>query len=141
MELVVDASIMFTAITGKGVTKEIIFSDDVKLYAPEHMLDELEEHKLELIAASSLSEAEVDLLFNILKERIEVVERTEFEEFLEKANKLLVDKDDTEYVALSLAKGKLPIWSNDDHFKMQKAVPVFTTAKLVSELKSRGILS
>lgn len=77
----------------------------------------------------------------MLKARITLVEITGFENFLKKANELVIDKDDTEYVALSLAKGKLPIWSNDDHFKMQKEVPVFTTAELVSELKSRGILS
>ncbi len=99
MDLVIDASIVFTAISGKGVTKEIIFLDALKLHAPEHLADEIG------------------------------------------ANSIISDKDDTEYLALSLSMNGVPIWSNDDHFKKQNSVEVFTTSELVSELKAKGILS
>lgn len=59
MELVIDASIVFTAIAGKGVTKEIIFSSSIKLYAPEHLFEEVEEHKDRLAEMSGLPENEL----------------------------------------------------------------------------------
>lgn len=44
MELIVDASVLFTALIGTGVTKDIIFSKEVTLYAPEYLFEELAEH-------------------------------------------------------------------------------------------------
>lgn len=141
MELVVDASIIFTAMTGRGVTKDIIFLDAIKLYAPEYLSEELDEHKGRIAEISGLSDREVESLLSMLKARIRLVPRIELEGFLREANELVADKDDTEYIALSLARGHLPIWSNDNHFKQQGTVEVLTTAELVSRLKSAGVLS
>jgi predicted nucleic acid-binding protein len=141
VDLVIDASIVFTAIAGKGVTKEIIFLDALKLHAPEHLADEIEEHKIGLIEIAGLSESETDNLLGIIKGRIAFVTKEQFERFLDKANSLIPDKDDTEYLALSLSMNGIPIWSNDDHFKKQNFVEAFTTSELVSELKVKGILS
>lgn len=73
-----------------------------------------------------------------MKNRIESIPKERFEKFLEQANSLISDKEDTEYLALSLALNKTPIWSNDPHFKEQSAVEVFTTKQLVDKLKSLG---
>ena len=64
--------------------------------------------------------------------------REQFEKFLKEANRLVSDKGDTEYVALSLSMNKAPIWSNDPDFKQQSVVKVFTTSELVKYLKSTG---
>ena len=68
-----------------------------------------------------------------------VFDRSKFETFLDKANKLISDPDDTEYLALSLALNKCPIWSNDPHFKEQSVVRIFTTKELVEFLKSKNL--
>lgn len=138
MELVIDASVLFTGLMGRGVTKDIIFSDVVILYAPEYLFDEFEEHKSRIKELSGLSLKELDLVFKKLKARITPVSKEQFERFLREANTLISDKDDTEYVALSLAKNKTPIWSNDPHFKEQSIIKVFTTSELVKHLKSAG---
>ena len=138
MELVIDASVLFTGLIGTGITKDIIFSNVVKLYAPEYLFEEFEEHKSGVKELSGLSLKELDLLFKKLKARITFVPRGGFDTFLKEANELVSDKDDTEYVALSLSMNKLPIWSNDQHFKEQSVVEVFMTPELVKHLKSAG---
>jgi len=138
MELVVDATILFTGLIGTGVTKDVIFSEAVKLYAPEYLLDEFERHKPRIKILSGLSSAEVELVLDKIKKRIKVVSKEKFDKYLLKANSLISDKEDIEYLALSISLNKMPIWSNDPHFKKQKEVKALTTEELVSKLKSLG---
>ena len=138
MELVIDATVVFTGIIGKGVTKEIIFSGVIDLYTPEYLFEEIEEHKSRLSQLSKLSSEELDNLLERLKSWIKSVSRLKFEQSLKESNLLISDKDDTEYLALALSFDKMPIWSNDPHFKEQSVVEVFTTKELVDHLKSLG---
>ena len=139
MELVVDATVIFTGIIGTGVTKEIIFSKSVKLHSPEALFKEVEEHKSRIKILSGLSSAEFEELLGKLKGTIKPFPMPKYEKFLNEANKLISDHDDTEYLALSLSMDKCPIWSNDPHFKEQSLVKVFSTEELVEFLKSRGL--
>lgn len=141
MELVLDASVLFTAIIGTGVTKNIIFSTDITLYAPEYLFEEFAEHRLRIEKLSGLSANEFDSLLEKLKLVIKPVPKEQFEKFLIDAHKIVPAEGDTEYVALSLSMKALPIWSNDMHFKKQSAIKVFNTAELVAHLKSEGLLS
>lgn len=111
----------------------------MKIFAPEYLFDELEEHLSRIKLLTSLSSSEVDFLISRLRGYITIVEKSEFEAFLHEANSLISDPDDTEYLALSLAMNKCPIWSNDPHFKEQSAVQVFTTEELVDFLKSKNL--
>ena len=138
MELIIDATVLFTGLIGTGITKDIIFSDAVKLYAPEYLFDEFVKHKSRIKELSGFSEQELNELFNKLESRIIIVPKDRFEEFLVEANSLISDKDDTEYLALSLSMNKTPVWSNDPHFKKQSVVKVFMTSELVKYLKSKG---
>ena len=52
------------------------------------------------------------------------------------ANPLISDRDDAEYLALSLSFNKMPIWSEDPHFQEQGLAKVFTTNELIEYLKS-----
>lgn len=142
IKLVVDATELFIALTGKGVTKDIIMSKYVKLYAPEFLFDELEKHKLRVKELSWLSSNELDKLLNILKKKIKEVPENSFNSFLIKASELISDPNDAEYLALSLSLNNTPIWSEDKHFKeslVKEVVEVFTTKELVKHLKSLGI--
>ncbi|MBI2130124.1 hypothetical protein HYU07_07915, partial [Candidatus Woesearchaeota archaeon] len=110
----------------------------VKLHCPESLSKEVEEHKSRIKILSNLPSTELDLLLKKLKEKIKSFSLSEYEKFLKQANSLISDKEDTEYLALSLALNKMPIWSNDPHFKKQSIVEVFNTKELVDKLKSRG---
>lgn len=137
--LIVDSGILFTGLTGTGVTKTLLFSKNLKLFAPEYLFDELKEHLSRIKLLSFLSSSEVDLLISKLRSQINIVEKSKFEVFLNEANSLISDPDDTEYLALSLAMNKCHIWSNDPHFKEQSAVQVFTTKELVEFLKAKKL--
>ena len=108
------------------------------MYAPEYLFDEFEKHKTRIKKLSKLSSNEIDLICEKLKQKIKSVPKEKFEMFLEQANSLISDKDDTEYLALSLSFNKMPIWSNDSDFKKQSIIEIFTTKQLVDKLKSLG---
>ena len=140
IEMIVDSGIIFTGLTGTGITKSLLFSKSLKLFAPEYLFDELKEHLSRIKLLSSLSSGEIDSLISKLRAHIKIVEKSKFEAFLDEANKLISDPSDTEYLALSLSMNKCPIWSNDPHFKEQSIVQVFTTYELVEFLKCRKFL-
>jgi predicted nucleic acid-binding protein len=131
MLLVVDANIFFSAIIGRGKTSDLIFCEWLQLIAPEFLFTELNEHKEEILAKSSLSEDDFKEFADSLRERIDVIPRQEFEGFLLEANKL--SPDDTEYFALALRFGA-DIWSNDKELKKQSKVKIFSTRELIESL-------
>ncbi|MBU2503838.1 MAG: hypothetical protein KJ879_02180 [Nanoarchaeota archaeon] len=136
MKLVVDATILFTGLIGVGITKDIIFSEAVDLYAPEYLFEEFEKHKSRIKTLSKMSSGEVEMVLNKLSSKIKSVPKRKFEKFLNQANSLIKDKNDTPYLALALAEKDMAIWSNDFHFKKQSKVKVFTTKQLVRRMKS-----
>src|SRR3989344_4750481 len=112
MELVIDAWIIFTALTGIGVTKKIIFLKNINLFSPSLLSGEITEHKERIVELSKLSSSEVEEVFELIKGRISFIPESSFKSFLNQANSLISDKEDTSYLALSLSKN-IPIWSND----------------------------
>lgn len=95
----------------------------------------MEEHKREIKELSRLSKEESDRLFKELKSKIEIIPKEKFGIFLSKANELISDPNDTEYIALSLYMKDIPIWSEDKHFKQQLLIRVFATDELIKYLK------
>lgn len=45
VELIVDAGIIFTGLIGTGVTKNLLFSKNLRLFAPEFLFDVLKNFK------------------------------------------------------------------------------------------------
>ena len=121
MLLVVDANVLFSAIISRSKTCNLMFSERIQLISPEFLFIELEEHKDEIIAKSSLSEDDFNEFVNLLKERIDIIPRQEFERFL------------TEYFALAM-RFDAAIWSNDKRLKKQSLIKVFSTSDLISSL-------
>lgn len=138
MKLVIDAGIVFTALTGFGVTKKILFLKNLELYSPKQLLEEINEHKPRILELSSLSPDKIEELLKLIENRISFIPEKSFESFLEQANSLIPDKEDTSYLALALSKD-ISIWSNDEHFKKQSLVKVFNTKELVEKFKLLGI--
>ena len=117
MLLVVDANIVMAAlIAGKGKTVDLIFSEEIDLIAPEFLLEELEEHKSEILAKSGLSELELETQLALLQKRITFIPLYEFEDKVDEAYGLSPDKDDVLYLTLGL-KHDCGIWTNDKGHK------------------------
>jgi len=134
MELIIDANVVISAIISlRGKTRDLLFQDSIRLFAPEYLIEEFEKHKKEVIRKSGLSEKEFDLALSLIFSRIDFVPFSDFGIFIRKAEKISPDENDTEYFALALKLG-IPIWSDDKLLKQQKIVKVYSTIELLKKL-------
>lgn len=136
MELVIDANrVIAAALAPGGNTADIIFSNDVRLFAPEFLREEIEEHKDEFLAKSGLSDNEFAIVLSVVFSCISLIPASEFSDCIAAAEKISPDSDDTEYVALALKK-RCVIWSEDKALKAQTGVEVITTGELIRLLSA-----
>ena len=130
MDFVVDTNIIISSlIASSGKTREIIFSDEIKLLAPELLLREIVKHEKEIMRKSGLTRQELKTALTIISTRMEFVPYKEFKKFIKMAKRISPDANDAEFIALALAKNAA-IWSNDKVLKKQVEVKVFTTAEI-----------
>lgn len=129
MELVADTNIVFSAIVKNSLTRFLVCSPNLILYAPEVLVSELEEHEEEVREKSGLSEKRWKELTGVLLSKIRLVSREEIAPFIKEALAFSPDKEDAPFFALCLARG-ISLWSNDKALKQQSVVRVFSTEKL-----------
>ncbi len=136
MELIVDANVLIAAFLKSAITRELLFDDEVELFAPEYFALEIvqttQKDKI-LKKCLSLTKNEINDLLDFLLAPIKIIPEEEYSSFIEKA-KQEIPFDDAPYLALSLAF-KIPIWSNDAAFKKQTLVKIYTTSELLKILK------
>jgi len=130
MDIVVDANILFAIMIKEGITERMLLSDNLHLYAPEYLFVELKKHEKDILLISKRKSLDFLGLIELLERRIELIPISEFKQFLKEADSLLEDKDDAAYLAVCLAK-RMPLWSNDNGFKKQNKVAVYTTQDLI----------
>lgn len=135
MELVVDANVVIAAlISPQGHTADLFFSVPFEISAPELLLAEIEEHRLELLKKTGLTPADFDKALSFLTPRIKLFPIEELLKFLPRAKEICPDKDDVAYFALAL-KLNCPLWSNDKELKEQKEMKVFSTSEVLELAK------
>lgn len=139
MEFVIDATALLSVFVARGSTPNIIFIDDVDWLSPEKLNEEFIKHINEIIPRSSLNESNVRELIELVFSEIKIIKADSFMHRLKEAESIIRDPDDAEYIALSLSRNKIPIWSNDPHFEEQSVVPIFKTGPLVKYLRSLGL--
>ena len=128
--MVIDANILFALLIRKGITERVLFSNDLRLYAPEYLFIEFKKHEQDVLSLTNRAKQDFLNLIGLLSRRIELIPVNEFKHCFIEAESLLEDKDDAAYLAVCLAK-KMPLWSNDNHFKKQDKVRVYTTQDLL----------
>lgn len=136
MQLIVDANILIAAFLKSATTRELLFDEEIELFAPEYFAMEvsqtIKKDKI-LRQCIRLTKEETEELLNFLLEPIKIIPEEEYNSFIEDA-KQEIPADDAPYLALSLAL-KIPIWSNDSAFKKQSLTTVYTTSELVKILR------
>ena len=131
MELVADATVLFAAIIGKGKTHDLFFENKLRLVATSYLVDEFNNNIGTIAKICGTSESEVIEVFEILKERIEILPIVKFPpEIQSRAGKLSPHSKDDPYFALALYLG-CAIWSREKDFGRQDEVKVYFTPKLV----------
>nr|QNO52712.1 hypothetical protein JLLPAJDC_00023 [Methanosarcinales archaeon ANME-1 ERB6] len=133
MELVIDAAILFSFFKPESFTRDFIkllYSNGVRLFAPDFLLDELLSLKERICEFCGIDEDDFTTSFILLCEVLEVIPKSEYERFLSEAKNLLPEHPkDGPYFALAL-KLSIPIWSSEKRFKKQSKVKVFPTHEL-----------
>ena len=132
MLFVVDANELFSALISRGKTLELFFHPEMECVAPDFMTAEFNKHKKEIVQKSGLEEEDINNFFFLLKEKIRFFRTSEFDEFLQKAEKICPDKDDVDYFTLSL-KLNCPVWSEDKKLKEQNEIEVYSTEDLIKK--------
>ncbi len=130
MDLVIDANILFSALIKSGKTEEIIFEEDLHLFAPEFIFEEFGKYKDLILEKTERTTEEFEELLLILKKKIKTIPNEDTEKFIKIAREISPDKNDVDYIALAL-KLKCPLWSNDKELKKQDAILVYSTEDLV----------
>ena len=130
MKIIIDNNILFSLIKPDSTASKIFENKSIKFIAPEFIKSELDNHSLECMKKSGLSENQFNLRRKEVESRITFYDVTFYKALLKKALKMISDPDDSPYLALALAI-KCPIWSNDAHLKEQLPVDVLTTKDLI----------
>ncbi len=135
MKLIVDANELFSAIIAKGKSRntkkiDILFSNNIELFAPSKLFKELEKNSEEIKTKAGFSDNDFAVFIKILKLRIKSISTDQFSDKLLKAKEISPDEKDILYIALAL-KLNCPIWSGDKKLKEQSIIEVYNTKDLI----------
>ncbi len=135
MKLVVDTNILFTQFWKNSFTKKLFTNRSLELYSPEFALEEIKIHTKEILDKTELDKVEFNRLREELVLLIKFMPLKEYSDLLKNALKLILDKNDVDFLALAL-KLNCAIWSNDPHLKQRDQIKVFTTEELFEVLSN-----
>jgi predicted nucleic acid-binding protein len=138
MKIIIDNNILFSLMNPCSISSYLLASSQLEIFAPEFINLELDKYKEECLAKSGLSEQEFEIRLSEIKDLIEFIELSKYEDFLLRSINNIEDPKDAPYLALALSLN-IPIWSNDPHLIKQTLIEVLTTGKLV-ELFINGII-
>ena len=134
MRLVIDANIIFAALIKEGMTAELILREDIQLFSPEFLLDEIKKYRNLIIEKTHRSVQEFERFLTIISENIIIIPKEQITPFFERSEKISPDPKDTVYLALAMAL-KSFIWSNDKKLKEeQDKILVLSTSDLIEKL-------
>ena len=132
-KLVVDANIVFSALSTRTFTFELIrllHAKGVRLYSPQYIHEELADKTPKLLEYSGLSRDELGLLLKVVFSQIDTMPKEEYTACMTEAEKLIKDHlEDVPYLALAL-KLDCPVWSNERRLAKLKEVKTIPTHKL-----------
>ena len=131
MDLIVDANVLFAALVKEGICAEILFREELHLFAPEYLLTELEEHREEIRKKTQRSAEDFERVLAILCRRIVLIPLEELVPYVHEASAICPDVDDIAYFCVALKIG-CAIWSYDKSIKeKQDRIRIVTTSDLI----------
>lgn len=135
MRLVVNTNRVIASLIRDSTSRRIIFHLKAELIAIPLLKEEVLKHKSIILEKAGLSETTFDLILQRLYEKMVYLNEEILKEYREGAIKIMdkINPDDTQFIAAALATNS-DIWSDDQHFKKQQKVKVWTTKELVGFL-------
>ena len=105
MEIVIDSNVLFRILISQGNIIELMFNTSLKIYAPQRLWEEFLNNEEEILAKSSLSKTDFQMLCSLLLKKITFVRLEEYKKFIPKAKNLLrYHEKDEDFIALCLLK-------------------------------------
>jgi len=138
MIIVIDANILFSALIKNSITAELIFNENLKIYAPEFIVEEFLKYEQEILKKIHRAKEEFITIMHQLKKIISVLPQEEYSAQMKEAKSISPDENDAMYFALAL-KLNCGIWSNDKRLKEQKKVRVYSTSEIAGRNKIREL--
>jgi len=131
MQLVLDANVVISLLINPSLASvDLFFRDDLDLYIPEIIFEEIGRNMNDIAARSKFSKEETGRFIEILKNRVTIVPEADFLNFRAEAKAICPDINDLNYFALALHL-KCPLWSNDKILKKQDRIKVLNTAEIL----------
>lgn len=131
MKLVIDTNRIIAALIRNSASRALLIHPPFSFYIPDSALTEISRHASLLCTKARLDRKTFENVLATLFACIHVVAQDEYANCLSEAKKLITDADDVPFLALALAM-KIPIWTDDKHFRQQKRVEVYTTNDLIA---------
>jgi predicted nucleic acid-binding protein len=135
MDLVIDANILFASLIKDSGTAGLLFVDRLHLFAPEFLFEEFSKYEDQILKKTRRSKRDFKKFLKVLRRRIKVVPKEDFERYLEKAELASPDPKDVPYIALALYLNA-SIWSNDKALKKQNLVRIYDTKEIFEMLEN-----
>ncbi len=134
MEVVVDTNVIVAALLRAGLTRNLIFSEELQLTSPDYAYTEIKNHEEEYLKKSGLEREPFERAVEIVLSRITPAPEEEYEGQKTAAQGFSPDPSDWPFFALALTR-RCSLWSNDRQLKKQNRVRVIGTAELLEMLR------
>ena len=135
MNIVIDTNIFISALIKDGLTRNIIVNSKDNLILPDFEIEEIYNHKNEIMKKAKLSEKDFDILLLRLLRYVRIIPVDLIINKKGEAFNIIghIDPDDVIFFATALTFNAL-IWSDDKHFIMQDKIKILTTKDMVRML-------
>ena len=132
MRIIVDTNRIISALIKEGLTRDVITSEKIEFYSLDYVTEEVRKYIEYIISKSTLNKKEIELLFMLLMEKINIVPDEKIKTYMKEATNIMknIDERDAPIMACALAVPNEGIWTEDKHFKQQDKVRVWATEEL-----------
>ena len=139
MKLIVDSNRILSALIKDGLTRKLLFSKEFEFYTPDYVLEEVREYKEYVVKKTGMTFEQIELLFQIVLENINIIPEEKVKKKMEEAIKIMenIDRNDSPILACALVVPNDGIWTEDKHFEKQTKVKVWKTEELITILEGR----
>ena len=136
MILVVDTNVIIAAIIKPSVTQNLILKEELELYSPEFLRDEIEKHKSTILKKTGYTKEIFETVVSIIYSNIKIISSKKYKYLKKEILKFTPDEKDWPFLALAKHLDA-SLWSNDSELKKQNKIKIITTEDLILKLKSQ----
>lgn len=131
MKIVIDTNIFIAAIIKPSYVRRLLIESPTELLFPEVILEEINDHRNEILKKSKLSPNDFEVVKSTLLKYVKLIPSRSIKPYSKEAIKIIghIDSDDAPFIATCLANGAI-LWSEDKDLKKQNKIKVLNTTEI-----------